>query len=421
MSSEYIVNPLSMNTARYYYSYFMEHYSQPHNYKGYNYTHSIPSSFVYNTIKDGCLWLLTLIMGVGGYSVYFDDDTTVSKVLSLGLLESAGVKDPALKYNSTLTPWVGLLYEGRSPLAPTDNVVSGLGLPYLNGEDLLPIYRADPLQAVLPEIDEKNNTIVYDDNGIMQLKKYSLCFTESDESDEAIENSVSINKSYSTSRNRFLFSNSMGNGHGIGSHSSESFEIYESPKIYPIYGWGMSYQTSVENAKSENKFCSLPLACVNDNTQQMCYRYSSQGIYCLKTKFAGKDVKYIGSNYGKPIYNTEYMTRLEATPFIEWAKYHLSIEEDSVYIPLYWMANYWAPFLSWRDGTQTNALQVIIMASSILTTKIIKKEDMQGKSLSAITTNFLKQSFSGKEKENLRYIVANTMRVISLLEFIKRY
>ena len=413
-----------MNTARYYYSYFMEHYSQPHNYNGYIYTHSVPSSFVYNTIKDGCLWLLTLIMGVGGYSMYFDDDTTVSKVLSLDMLNKAGVKDPALKYNSTLTPWVDTLYDGRSPLAPTDNIVSGLGLPYLNGEDLLPIYRADPLQAILPEIDTETNTIVYDDNGVMQLKKYSLCFFEEEILTESEKNKVSSKKkksSVKTRRNTILRKAINNKNYGKGFYGTENFDTYTSTIINPIYGWGMSYKVSTDNSKTFEKVCSLPLDCVNDNTQQMCYRNSSQGIYCLKTKFAGKDIKYIGSNYGKPIYNTEYMTRLEATPFIEWAKYHLSIENDQAYIPLYWMANYWAPFLSWRDGTQTNSIQVIIMASAILTTKIIKKEDMQGKSLSSITSNFLKQSFNGKEKENLRYIVANTQRVISLLEFIKRY
>ena len=176
MGSTNILNPLSMNTAKYYYLFFMENYALPHNYNGHIYTHSVPSSFVYNTIKDGCLWLITLIIGVGGYSIYFDYDTTISKVLSLDILNQAGVKDPALRYNSNITPWEGLLSDGKSPLAPTDHVVSGLGLPYLNGEDLLPIYRADPLQAVLPEIDLLQNKIVYDSNGVMQIKKYSFCF-----------------------------------------------------------------------------------------------------------------------------------------------------------------------------------------------------------------------------------------------------
>ena len=398
-----VINPMSMNTALYYYNQFMDNFAFPHNYNGKLYTHSVPSSFIYYTVKDGCVWLLPLILGIGGYSVYFDDDTQTSKLLSLELLNGAGVKDPALVYNSSIIPWEGLLSEGRSPMAPTDKIVDGLGLPYLNGEDLLPIYRADPVQAILPEIDPDNGFIVYN-NGVMQTKKYTLCISEEVSGEDTdIQTSV-IGRSVRRSTKWI--------------RSEDDIEETEI-KYTPIIGWGMSYN-NYEDENNKIVYSSLPLICVNDSTNSMCYSINSTGVYCLKTKFAGKDIKKIGPNYGKPVDNTEYMTRLEATPFLEWSKYHLNDKLDRFYIPIYWMSKNWSPFISWHKETQTNSIQMIMMASAISSTGILSVDSMQGKSLSAITTNFLNQSLNSNEKDKLRRIVANTQRAISLVEFIKR-
>ena len=60
------------------------------------------------------------------------------------------------------------------------------------------------------------------------------------------------------------------------------------------------------------------------------------------------------------------------------------------------------------------------MASAISSTGILSVDSMQGKSLSAITTNFLNQSLNSNEKDKLRRIVANTQRAISLVEGLWR-
>ena len=141
----HVVNPLPMNAALFYYNQFMNNYAFPHTYNGKLYTHSIPSSFLYNTVNNGCVWLITLIVGVAGYSVYFDLDTETSQVLSLSQLNQAGVRDPVLQYNQSIQPWEGYLSDGRSPMAPTDKMVDGLGIAFINGPDLLPIYCSYPL------------------------------------------------------------------------------------------------------------------------------------------------------------------------------------------------------------------------------------------------------------------------------------
>ena len=412
MENNPIVNPLSMNNALTYYNQFMDNYYLPHNYNGKLYKHSIPSSFVYNTVKDGCLWLLTLIVGVAGYSVYFDNDTETSKVLSLDLLNRAGVRDPALQYNSSIVPWEGVLSDGRSPMAPVDHVVNGLGIAYLNGSDLLPIYRADPLRAVLPSINPEDGKIIYDENGVMQVKRYTLCTSK-----EVVKGNE--NRSVSNS-NRWVQRRNTRNTESENDNEQEIEIEYK-----PIYGWGMSYfNTTLEEnnnvLSSDVQEKHLSLECVNDNLNAMCYTTNTMGIYCLKCTLPGKDIKCVGTSYGQPIGSTRFMSKLEFTSFKEYSKYHLSNIDDRFYIPLYWMSKCWSPFISWRNGKQTNSVQVIMMASSVYTFGTLSADSMQGKSVSAIVNNLLGLSLSQNDKDEYRRIITNTQRIISLVEFIKR-
>jgi hypothetical protein len=172
------------------------------------------------------------------------------------------------------------------------------------------------------------------------------------------------------------------------------------------------------NVVTYNK--SLPLETVNDNLQSLCYIHNSQDIYCLKCNISGKDVKRIGANFGKTEGSARNLSKLEFSPFSEYAKYHLTENLDRFYIPIYWMAKNWAPFLSWHDGTQTNSLQVIMMASAVSTFNKIPQSSLQGKSVNAISSMFIELGLSQKEKDQFRKIVANTQRIITLLEFIKR-
>ncbi len=424
-----VVNPLSMDTALFYYNQFMDNYSFPHTYNGKLYTHSIPSSFLYKAVNDGCLWLVTLIVGVAGYSVYFDSDTVTSQILSLDQLNKSGVRDPAIQYNQTIQPWEGLLSDGRSPMAPTDKVVDGLGIAYLNGADLLPIYCSDPLQAVLPDYDSETGMIVYDDYNVMQVKRYTLCtreliMTPIDDGSEESNNDGTI-----VENNRGVENNENSEEETIngGNYNTLSVQIDLADKYiyHPIYGWGMRYKVTEKvntdgtlNVVTYNK--SLPLETVNDNLQSLCYIHNSQDIYCLKCNISGKDVKRIGANFGKTEGSARNLSKLEFSPFSEYAKYHLTENLDRFYIPIYWMAKNWAPFLSWHDGTQTNSLQVIMMASAVSTFNKIPQSSLQGKSVNAISSMFIELGLSQKEKDQFRKIVANTQRIITLLEFIKR-
>ena len=427
-----IVNPLSMDTALFYYNQFMDNYSFPHTYNGKLYTHSIPSSFLYNTVKDGCLWLVTLIVGVAGYSVYFDSDTETSKVLSLDQLNKSDVRDPALQYNQSIQPWEGLISDGRSPMAPTDKVVDGLGIAYINGSDLLPIYCSYPLQAVLPDYDSETGMIVYDDNGVMQVKRYTLCTRELVTTQEQLENNKRNSKKKTKRKNRTITNNTIlrsteENSIEGGSYITDFVQVdLEDTYIYhPIYGWGMGYKVTEKVNEDGSMIAvtydrSLPLETVNDNLQSLCYIHNSQNIYCLKCNISGKDVKRIGANFGKTEGSARNLSKLEFSTFSEYAKYHLTENLDRFYIPIYWMAKNWAPFLSWHDGEQTNSLQVIMMASAVSTFNKIPQSSLQGKSVNAISSMFIELGLSQKEKDQFRKIVANTQRIITLLEFLKR-
>ena len=165
---------IGLDIALSHYLKFLHSYSKSHNYNGKNYTHSIPSSFVYTLIKDNCIWLLNLIIGIAGYSVYFDDSTESSKVISLDLLNKANVQDPCLKLKSTIIPWTGLLSSGKSPYSPVDKVVTGLGIAHFNKAGLPPFYKGEPITAVMPLVDADHKILRVD--GVMQTETCSFTY-----------------------------------------------------------------------------------------------------------------------------------------------------------------------------------------------------------------------------------------------------
>jgi hypothetical protein len=144
------------------YSEFLFKYSEPHDYKGKRYKHHIPSSFVYRLIKGNCVWLLTLIMGVAGYNMYFDDDSEASQVLTLEKLNAAGVTDPVLKYDSKITPWEGKISSGKQALDPVKRPSTGLGICHYQAPTLKKFYTAKTLTAKLPLIDSEGKIIEED-------------------------------------------------------------------------------------------------------------------------------------------------------------------------------------------------------------------------------------------------------------------
>lgn len=165
----------SFDTACTYYKIFLNSFSKPHNYNGKNYDHSIPSSFVYHLVRDNCIWLLNLIMGVAGYSVYFDADTETSRVLSKGLLDAAGVVDPVVSYKSSATPWSGLTSSGKSPWAPVDKMTTGVGIAHFNRGGLEKFYKCSPITANLPKVNS-TGIIVRNDEGVMQVENYTVYY-----------------------------------------------------------------------------------------------------------------------------------------------------------------------------------------------------------------------------------------------------
>ena len=336
------------------YKEFLSKYSRSHNYKGKNYTHSISSSFVYKLVKNNCIWLLSLIMGVAGYSVYFDDDTEASKIITKEMLDQTGVTDPVLTYKSTITPWSGLTSVGKTPYAPVDKVVTGVGIAHFNRGGLESFYKASALQASLPKIDE-NGVIIYD-NGIMQTELYTIAYNNS-----------------------------------------------------PIYGWGMSYGSK-----------KLSLSTITNNTSNLSYVNSNEGKVSLKGKLYDSTIKLIGPEYGKVVGTTSYMSKDEASSFIEWCSVHFSDSRDCLFPPLLWMAKYWAPFFSWHDNERTNSIHVCMLASSVLNSGGLSASSMQGKSEDDIIQRFLDLGKTQKDKEHFQRRIVNTQRAIALLDFIKR-
>lgn len=346
-----------MDKAVDYYATFLNKYADAHNYNGKSYKHAIPSSFVYNLVKDDCIWLLTLLVGVAGYSVYFDSDTETSRVLSKELLDSCGVKDPALSYKSSLEPWSGLLSQGKSPTDPiSGNVTTGVGIAHYNASGLGKFYKANNVTATLPLIGEDG--LIVRKDGVMQTQTYTMCY-----------------------------------------------------KQEPICGWGLSYG---------NK--NLPLDALFNNTSGLSI-CTNNGRSALKGNPDGKYYKLIGPNFGSPYKDyTSYMDKVGGNQFLEWCRYHFDPShdpKDPFYPVAVWMATYWAPVLSWHKGTQENTPQAVIALSAFRNSGFPKADSLNGKSLDAIIDAYLKQ-WSSNELEHGKRRVYNVLRVIYLVEFIKR-
>ena len=339
------------------YSTFLESYAKPHNYNGRKMQHSIPASFLYSLVKDNCIWLLNLIMGVAGYSVYFDSSVESSRVISKEMLDEAGVKDPCLTVSSKIEPWIGLTSSGKSPFAPVDSnpPVPGVGIAHFNKGGLASFYYGNPIQATLPKIDPVTHEIVRVE-GVMQTDKYTI-----------------------------------------------------SVDAEPIYGWGMSYGDK-----------RLPISLITNSTDNFCYENTKAGRCVLKGKLKDSYMKLIGSSYGKPMGETFYMTKEESLLFKDWCQYHLNESRDKFYPPLLWMSKYWAPFLSWHDGTRENTLQVVMLASAVYNSGGLKPSDLQGASLQEIADKYIAKGGTQLEKNHFQRRVANTLRAIALVEFIKR-
>lgn len=344
---------LSLDKAVNHYATFLSKYANAHNYNGRSYKHSIPSSFVYNLVKDDCMWLLTLLVGVAGYSVYFDNDTEASKIISKEMLDACGVKDPALQYKSTLEPWTGLMSQGKSPLNPVDTVTTGVGIAHYNASGLGKFYKAENVSATLPQLGD-DGLIVHKD-GIMQTANYTFTYNGTN-----------------------------------------------------ICGWGLSYGNQC-----------LPLDALFNNTSGLCC-CTTNSRTALKGNPDGKNYKLIGPNFGKPYKDyTYYMDAKGGKQFIDWCNYHFKDTKDAFYPVAVWMATYWAPVLSWHNGTQENTPQAVIALSAFRNSGFPKAEAYNGRPLDTIIDGYLK-IWSSNELEHGKRRVYNVLRVINLVEFIKR-
>lgn len=349
-------NKANFDSACNLYIEFLEKYSIPHNYNGRKFSHSVPSSFIYSCIKENSIWLLNLIVGVAGYSIYFDSESDSSRVITRAMLEASGVKDPCLQLKSTLEPWTGLLSSGKSPYSPVDKMVTGVGIAHFNRGGLAPFYKASPIQVVLPRVKKGTSEIVRDESGEFLTDSYIITY--------------------------------------LGT---------------PVYGWGMDYGSS-----------RLPLSCVSSAPDSLSYYTESDSRVSIKGDLKDKTLKLIGPSYGSDYKTTKYMTKEEADKFVLWCSYHLNHSRDRLYPALLWMSKYWAPFLSWHNGTQENSIETVMMASSVYNSGGLRKQDLQGQTLESIVEKYLSLSESQSDREHKQRRVLNTQRAIALLEFIKR-
>jgi hypothetical protein len=344
-----------------YYNKFLKEYADPHNYNGKKYDQHIPSSFVYGLIKDNCVWLLTLIMGVAGYRMYFDDDTIASRVISKEALDAAGVQDPVLRYKSSITPWEGTVSSGKRATDPVKRWSTGVGICHYQGEPFKYLYKGEPVIATLPIVE--NGKIKMKENGEMEIGKFNIYY-----------------------------------------------------KGKPVCGWGMSY--------SEDGLKMLPLSCVSTDTSNLSYCTSiTTGKPILKGNTKGY-WKFIGgpSEWGKDYYKNnnpstgqitgKYMSESEAKSFRAWCEYHFNNEVDALYPALQWMSKYWAPAFSWPKG---NSLNFCIYAAGYANSGFTNLKSYYGQSVEALKEAWPKQGRPGHEHRT-----ANLERVEALVEFIKR-
>ena len=130
--------------------------------------HSIGSSLVYKLIKSNQLWLLSLLVGVAGYSVRFEEET--SSVLSKELLDASGVIDPVTKYKSSIKPWTGRIAGGKNPGDPVTNRSLGIGIAHFQAGALSGFYKGTNLSCSIPLFDKDKNPIM-NDNGKVKTEQ----------------------------------------------------------------------------------------------------------------------------------------------------------------------------------------------------------------------------------------------------------
>lgn len=337
---------------------FLHKYSDPHDYNGKNYKHHIPSSFVYRLIKGNCVWLLTLIMGVAGYNMYFDDDSEASQVLTLEKLNAAGVTDPVLKYNSKITPWEGRISGGKRATDPVSRWSTGLGICHYQGQKFKDIYKGVVVTSRLPLID--SNGKIIEENG----KRKSAVFT-----------------------------------------------VYYKGK--QVRGWGVGYggkaldkstiATQTNYIDYENSGNKVILKVKGDISSRVWKFIGGPSEW-------GKDYHLNGKSSGEVV--GKYMSESEANQFKDWAKYHFSIPEDALYPAIKWMADYWAPYFSWEGG---NTLNLCIYLAGYANSGFTNITRFNGQSVEALKEAWPKQGRSHPEHRT-----ANLERVEALMTFVKQ-
>lgn len=122
--------------------------------------HSIGTTLIYRMIQSNQLWLLSLLMGVAGYSVRFESET--SKVLSKDLLDAAGVIDPVVNYKSNIKPWTGRIAGGKNPGDPVTNRSLGIGIAHFQAGALAGFYKGTNLSCAVPLFDTNGNPMLND-------------------------------------------------------------------------------------------------------------------------------------------------------------------------------------------------------------------------------------------------------------------
>jgi hypothetical protein len=96
----------------------------------------------------------------------------------------------------------------------------------------------------------------------------------------------------------------------------------------------------------------------------------------------------------------------------EWAAYHFSIPEDSLFIPLSWMADFWAPFFSWEGG---NTLNLCIYLAGYANSGFTNITRFNGQSVEA-----LKEAWPKQGRPHPEHRTANLERVEALMTFVKQ-
>lgn len=348
---------LSLKTALDLYSEFLDKYWAQQEYKGKYYYHNIPSSFLYKLVKNNCIWLVNLIIGVAGYAIYFDDDTEASRVISKQLLDEAGVRDPVLDYG-TKNPWTDITSEGKQPSNPVNKLTTGVGIAHYNKGGLIPFYKASPLKATLPLFDENGNVQYYvDDKGNEQVRKENYTI------------------------------------------------VYNNTNKETIYGWGMRSSSST----------NLNKAYIFKNDSGLYLANTNNGLVTIKGNIDESNCLMIGPEYGK---DGDFMTREGAEAFQAWCKYHLENRKDALFPAALWFTNYWAPYYSWSNGKQMNSIQDTMIYSGIANSQGVNT-NLCKYPIEEVMKNFVDTKDGAESKHRQRRLL-NLKRAVALVSFIKR-